>query len=298
MPSHCWYNTSWLATFHFSFLLDQSIIYQHSSLPSRARLSVFSPLLPSRYSNYAQDGQVERPHLTILQNTADWHCLSTVVFGEGGYNRVPNSSNIVPLNLFTGDRFKLSLFKLFEGHCWDNNNTSKLLPRYWTMWREVLQCTKRRSKISSSEYKLALDSALDSKSHNSRSVKSTHLNLCIQEVVAVWSRIPTLYCWYCLSKKDVELANASCQNRSYPTSVTALCRPYSLFDSSHSSLYTFMYFVYSSCLAYLQCTAFVFVEPPGALTTATYTVFFHRKYSSGSPIPATLFPLWQSPSPT
>jgi hypothetical protein len=28
------------------------------------------------------------------------------------YNRVPNSSNIVPLNLFTGDRFKLSLFDL------------------------------------------------------------------------------------------------------------------------------------------------------------------------------------------
>lgn len=83
--------------------------------------------------NHAQNGRVERPHLTILQSVQTL-LIDTAFQGTfwAEYNRVPISANIVPLNRFTDKCSALTLFKPFGGLCWfrDNDNTSKILPRY------------------------------------------------------------------------------------------------------------------------------------------------------------------------
>ena len=91
--------------------------------------------------NHAQNGRVEHPHLTILQSTQTFLIDSglpgifwaeAALYGVHVYNRLPNSSNIIPQRLFTGEEFKPALFHAFGGKCWfrDNDNQSKLAPRY------------------------------------------------------------------------------------------------------------------------------------------------------------------------
>ena len=100
---------------------------------------IIHTIVPS--GNHAQNGRVERPHLTILQSTRTllidsgmpgifW--AEAALYGVHVYNRLPNSSNVVPLSKFTGSPTPVTLFHAFGGICWfrDNDNQSKLAPRY------------------------------------------------------------------------------------------------------------------------------------------------------------------------
>ena len=91
--------------------------------------------------NHAQNGKVERPHLTILQTTRTLLIDSgmpgifwpeAALYSVHVYKRLPNTSNVIPWSKFTNDTSKVKLCHTFGGKCWfrDNNNQSKLAPRY------------------------------------------------------------------------------------------------------------------------------------------------------------------------